>query len=199
MSEERGEIAELPRADQAVRDGIGEEDHPIPLWFNVGFYGLIVVGILYALWYAGISGWSQVGQYEDEVAAAEARYGAMRAAQAPTSNPYHGNAGAIAEGREVFQTICLACHLVDGTGLVGPSLVDPYWKYGSTDAELFETVSGGRPLGMPPWGPQLGNEKIWKVLAYMETLPKRAEPGVGSPEFEAARAAAAQPSGGGGG
>jgi hypothetical protein len=50
---------------------------------------------------------------------------------------------------------------------------------------------------MPPWGPQLGAEKIWKVLAYIETLPKRAEPGVGSPDFEAARAAAAPPAGGG--
>jgi cytochrome c oxidase cbb3-type subunit 3 len=198
MSDPR-EIAELPRADEAARDGIGEDDNAIPLWFNVGFYGLIGVGILYILWYAGISGWSQLGQYEAEVAAAEARYGALRAAQAPTSNPYHGDAAAIAEGKEVFQTICLACHLADGTGLVGPSLVDPYWKYGNSDADLFQTVSEGRPLGMPPWGPQLGNEKIWKVLAYIETLPKRAEPGVGSPEFDAARAAAAQPSGGGGG
>jgi cytochrome c oxidase cbb3-type subunit 3 len=194
---ERAEIAELPRADEAVRDGIGEEDNAIPLWFNVGFYGLIGVGILYILWYAGVSGWSQRGQYEAEVAAAEARYAPLRTAQAPTSNPYHGDAAAIAEGKEVFQTICLACHLADGTGLVGPSLVDPYWKYGNADADLFQTVSGGRPLGMPPWGPQLGNEKIWKVLAYMETLPKRSEPGVGSPEFEAARAAAAQPAGGG--
>jgi cytochrome c oxidase cbb3-type subunit 3 len=198
MSDPR-EIAELPRADEAARDGIGEDDNAIPLWFNVGFYGLIGVGILYILWYAGISGWSQLGQYEAEVAAAEARYGALRAAQAPTSNPYHGDAAAIAEGKEVFQTICLACHLADGTGLVGPSLVDPYWKYGNSDADLFQTVSEGRPLGMPPWGPQLGNEKIWKVLAYIETLPKRAEPGVGSPEFDAARAATAQPSGGGGG
>jgi cytochrome c oxidase cbb3-type subunit 3 len=196
---ERGEIAELPRADQAERDGIGEEDHAIPLWFNVGFYGLIGFGILYILWYAGLSGWSQLGQYQEEVAAAEARYGALRAAEAPSRNPYRGDAAAIAEGKQVFQTICLACHLADGTGLVGPSLVDPYWKYGSGDAELFETVANGRPLGMPPWGSQLGNEKIWKVLAYIETLPKRAEPGVGSPEFEAARAAAAQPSGGGGG
>jgi cytochrome c oxidase cbb3-type subunit 3 len=199
MSErERDEIAELPRADAALRDGIGEEDHDIPLWFNVGFYGLIGVGILYILWYALLSGWSQRGQYEAELAAAAARYGAERAAQAPTSNPYHGDAAAIAQGKQVFETICLACHLADGTGLVGPSLVDPYWKYGHSDADLFTTVSAGRPLGMPPWGPQLGTEKIWQVLAYIETLPKRAEPGVGSPEFEAARAAAAQPGGGGG-
>ena len=189
----RDEIAERPRDDGAARDGIGEEDHPIPLWFNAGFYGLIGFGILYIVWYAGLSGWSQRGQYEAELAAAEARYGAERRAEAPTQNPYHGDAAAIAEGKQVFETICLACHLIDGTGLVGPSLVDPYWKYGHTDAELFETVSKGRPLGMPPWLPQLGAEKIWKVLAYVETLPKRSEPGVGSPEYEAARAAPPPP------
>jgi cytochrome c oxidase cbb3-type subunit 3 len=198
MSEEHapGEIAELPRADAAVRDGIGEEDHPIPLWFNVGFYGLIGVGILYILWYAALSGWSQRGQYEAELAAADARYGTPSAAAVAATNPYRGDAAAIAQGKQTFETICLACHLADGTGLVGPSLVDPYWKYGNGDAELFETVNAGRPLGMPPWGPQLGPEKIWQVLAYMETLPKRTEPGVGSPEFEAARAAAAQGGGG---
>lgn len=196
---ERGEIAELPRADAALRDGIGEEDHAIPLWFNVGFYGLIGVGILYILWYAAFSGWSQSGQYEDELAAAAARYGSERAEHAATNNPYHGDAAAIAQGKQVFETICLACHLADASGLVGPSLIDPYWKYGNSDFDLFTTVSAGRPLGMPPWGPQLGTEKIWQVLAYMETLPRRSEPGVGSPEFEAARAAAAQPSGGGGG
>ncbi len=47
-------------------------------------------------------------------------------------------------------------------------------------------MSEGRPLGMPPWGPQLGTEKIWQVLAYLETLPRQSEPGIGSPEYEAA-------------
>ena len=84
----------------------------------------------------------------------------------------------------------MACHLPEGTGLVGPSLVDGYSKYGNSDADLFKTVSEGRPLGMPPWGPGLGTEKIWQVLAYLETMPKRTEPGMGSPEYEAAQAAA---------
>jgi cytochrome c oxidase cbb3-type subunit 3 len=183
-------IAERPREDAAPRDGIGEEDNAIPLWFNVGFYGLIAVGVVYIIYYAFASGWSQRAQYEAEVAAAEARYAAVRAASRPTANPYHGDAAAIAKGAETWNTICVACHLPEGTGLVGPSLVDPYWKYGSSDADLFETVNAGRPLGMPPWGPQLGTEKIWQVLAYLETLPKTSEPGLGSPEYEAAQAAA---------
>ena len=103
---------------------------------------------------------------------------------------------AIAEGAEVFATICAACHKPDGTGLVGPSLVDPYWKYGQSDAELFETVSAGRPLGMPPWGPQLGDDKIWKVLAYLETLPRQSQPGVGAPDYVPPPAAAPAAAGG---
>jgi cytochrome c oxidase cbb3-type subunit 3 len=182
---------ERPRADQAPRDGIAEEDNAIPLWFNLGFYGLIFYGLIYIAYYAFLSGWSQRGQYEAEVAAAEVKYAAVREAARPTQNPYHGDAAAIAKGKETFETICAACHTAQGTGLVGPSLVDPYWKYGHGDGELFETVAEGRPLGMPAWGPQLGTEKIWQVLAYVETLPKQTEPGIGSPEYEAAQAAKA--------
>jgi mono/diheme cytochrome c family protein len=36
---------------------------------------------------------------------------------------------------------------------------------------------------MPPWGPQLGADKIWKVLAYVETLPASDAPGVGAPDY----------------
>ena len=79
-------------------------------------------------------------------------------------------------------TICVACHKPDGSGLVGPSLIDPYWKYGNSDHVLYETIDKGRPLGMPPWGAQLGSVKIWQVLAYMETLPRTEEPGMGAPE-----------------
>jgi len=183
-------IPERPREDEAPRDGIGEEDNAIPLWFNLGFYGLIGVGLVYITYYAFLSGWSQRGQYEAEVASADARYAAVREANRPTTNPYRGDAVAIAKGAETWNTICIACHTAEGTGLVGPSLVDPYWKYGNSDAVLFQTVSEGRPLGMPPWGPQLGTEKIWQVLAYVETLPKHKEPGLGSPEYEAAQAAA---------
>jgi cytochrome c oxidase cbb3-type subunit 3 len=190
VSSEAHGIPERPRGDEAPRDGIGEEDHPIPLWFNVGFYGLIGVGVLYLAYYALRSGGSARGQYDAEVAAFDAKYAAARQAEEPTANPVHGNAAAIAKGKETFATICAACHTAEGTGLVGPSLVDPYWKYGHTDAELFATVSKGRPLGMPAWGPQLGTEKIWQVLAYLETLPQRSEPGIDSPEYEAAQAAA---------
>ena len=184
------EIAERPLSGEVPRDGIGEEDNPIPIWFHVGFWGLIVFGLGYIFFYGAMAPFSQGERWRAEVEAAEAQYAAARAGM-PKTNPYRGDAAAVAEGAKVFETICVACHLPDGSGLVGPSLVDPYWKYGQNDEALFTTVSEGRPLGMPAWAAQLGTDKIWKVLAYIETLPKSDEPGVGSPEFEAAKAAAA--------
>jgi cytochrome c oxidase cbb3-type subunit 3 len=187
MSSDPGPLPELPLPEAPPRDGIGEDDHPIPLWFNVGFYGLMVFGAVYILYYWILSGWSSAGQYAAEVAAAEERLAAVRVEQ-PDVNPFRGDAAAVAAGQEVFQQTCVACHLADASGLVGPSLVDPYWKYGSDDAALFETVAKGRPAGMPPWEAVLGADRIWKVLAYLETLPRSATPGVGSPEHDAAQA-----------
>jgi cytochrome c oxidase cbb3-type subunit 3 len=178
------EVAELPGEHVDGTDGIAEADNPIPRWFNVSFLATIVFAIVYLAFYT-LTGWSSRGQYEAEVAVATTRAETVRAAL-PAGNPYTGDAAAIAEGQQVFLQICAACHKPDGSGLVGPSLVDPYWKYGDTDAALFETVSEGRPGGMPAWKSQLGTEKIWKALAYMATLPRSNAPGVGAPGVAAA-------------
>ncbi len=173
-------IAELPTEGAPMRDGIEEEDNPIPPWFNWTFVASILFACIYTPYYL-FSGWSAEGQWRAEVETAQAVIAANRP-ELPSENPFRGDAAAIEEGREVFATTCAACHLADGRGLVGPSLVDPYWKYGDDDEALYVSVAEGRPLGMPPWGVQLGSEKIWKALAYLETLPKSDEPGVGAPD-----------------
>jgi len=175
------EIAERPAAPAPPNDGIHEEDHAIPVWFNAAFLATIVFAVVYVAYYAA-TGWSSRGQYEAEVAAAAAVAAAERAS-APSANPYRGDTAAIAEGQQVFTQICAACHKPDGSGLVGPSLVDPYWKYGHGDSELFQSVMEGRPGGMPAWAAQLGSEKVWRVLAYLESLPKASAPGVGAPDY----------------
>jgi len=166
--------------DTAPEDGIGDAEQSIPPWWWWTWIATILFAIVYVPYYHVFTHWSSSGQLEAEQRAVAARL-AITVPAVPDRNPYHGNAAAIAEGKQTFTTICAACHKPDGTGLVGPSLVDSYWKYGDTDADLFTTVSKGRPGGMPAWRAQLGTEKIWKALAYVETLPKKPGKGFGAP------------------
>jgi len=181
MSAEDHYIPELPHADHPHNDGIGEEDNPIPPWWWWSFFATILFAAFYIPYFT-LTGWSQVLQYTQQVEQAKA-IARTSAPATPDTNPFHGNVAAIAEGQQVFTTICAACHKPDGSGLIGPSLIDPYWKYGDADHDLFLTVSKGRPGGMPAWESQLGGDKIWKALAYAETLPKSAQPGLGSPDY----------------
>jgi cbb3-type cytochrome c oxidase subunit III len=86
-------------------------------------------------------------------------------------NPFSGNATAIKEGEKIYDRLCVDCHL-DGTGGSGPNLIDDTWIYGSSDEKVFETITKGRPGGMPSWGGELKEEEIWKVIAYVRSIKR---------------------------
>jgi cytochrome c oxidase cbb3-type subunit 3 len=85
------------------------------------------------------------------------------------SNPFAGDKEAIAEGKELFDEYCSECHGT-GTGGSGPDLTDKEWIYGSSDAEVFESVSEGRQGGMLTFSVEIEKDQIWKVIAYVRTL-----------------------------
>lgn len=99
--------------------------------------------------------------------------GAVSAAEAPAGaavkNPFAGKPEAIKEGEKVFDDKCSECHM-DGTGGAGPNLTDDEWTYGGSDAEVFETISHGRKGGMPSWKRELGDDNIWKVIAFIRSI-----------------------------
>ncbi|NTW60958.1 MAG: c-type cytochrome [Nitrospirae bacterium] len=84
-------------------------------------------------------------------------------------NPFEGRPEAIKEGDKIFDTKCSECHM-DGTGGAGPNLTDDTWIYGGSDAEVFETISGGRKGGMPSWKGELSKDDIWKVIAFIRSI-----------------------------
>ena len=84
-------------------------------------------------------------------------------------NPFEGKPEAIKEGDKIFDQKCSECHM-DGTGGAGPNLTDDTWIYGGSDADVFETISGGRKGGMPSWKSELSKEDIWKVIAYIRSI-----------------------------
>ena len=93
------------------------------------------------------------------------------------NNPYQQDAVALAEGRNLFEAYnCAGCHGDHAGGGMGPSLRDENWIYGSTDAQVFNSVAEGRANGMPAWGTKLPEAQIWKLVAYIKSLRTQKEP-----------------------
>jgi mono/diheme cytochrome c family protein len=70
---------------------------------------------------------------------------------------------------------CDGCHGGGALGWVGPSLVDGRWRYGGTDAALYQSIFYGRPRGMPGYGGIMSPSAIWKVVAYIRAQPVPAD------------------------
>ncbi len=90
-------------------------------------------------------------------------------------NPYRGDPAAIAAGKKVYKKYCRACHLPDGTGRIGPNLVDETWKYERTGTEIgrFEIIYAGGAGAMQAFGRRMDQDDILKVMAYLEVLGKQ--------------------------
>jgi cytochrome c oxidase cbb3-type subunit 3 len=81
------------------------------------------------------------------------------------------NSTAVEKGKGVFTSTCAACHRADGGGNIGPNLTDGYWLHGGKPVDIYHCVHDGVPSkGMPTWGPQLGDEKVADVVAYVLTI-----------------------------
>jgi cytochrome c oxidase cbb3-type subunit 3 len=97
--------------------------------------------------------------------------GAQAPHAAPMTNPLEGNARAASDGAKLFVSYnCIDCHGADGSGAMGPSLADGRWRYGGTAGEVFQSIYEGRPDGMPAWGTRIGDDAIWRLVAYVRTL-----------------------------
>ncbi|MDA0989947.1 MAG: c-type cytochrome [Verrucomicrobia bacterium] len=77
----------------------------------------------------------------------------------------------LAEGADMFNRLCAACHGADGGGLLGPNVTDAYWIHGATFAENCQVVENGVPdKGMPAYLDSLSRDEIRAVVSYMFTL-----------------------------
>lgn len=89
-------------------------------------------------------------------------------------NPYKGKADTIAQGKKLYTEYCESCHLPDGSGRMGPSLIEDYHVYEQikNDVGLFEVVFGGGGGAMQPFSKRMTQDEILKVMAYLRTLMK---------------------------
>jgi cytochrome c oxidase cbb3-type subunit 3 len=76
-------------------------------------------------------------------------------------------------GEARFQTVCAACHGVDGKGnplLGAPNLTDQIWLYGGDSASIKQTIVDGRAGQMPAWNDKLGEQRVKLLAAYVTNL-----------------------------
>ncbi|MCP5471860.1 MAG: cytochrome-c oxidase, cbb3-type subunit III [Sinobacteraceae bacterium] len=78
-----------------------------------------------------------------------------------------------ATGKAQFETICVVCHGVDGTGnpaLGAPNLADNIWVYGGSQLRVNESIAKGRMGVMPEHGERLGEVRVKLLTAYVISM-----------------------------
>ncbi len=80
-------------------------------------------------------------------------------------NPFAGQETAVAEGREIYENNCAACH---GTGLSG-GFAPPLFQLGYSDQDIFTIIHDGIMAGGMPGFASLGRERLWKVVTYIKS------------------------------
>ena len=173
-------------------DGIKELDNLLPRWWVWLFYITIVFSVIYMIYYhvAG-AGRLQDAKYEQEMARAEEALAAQQAAvprgallQALPEDP-STNATVLARGQTVYTANCVACHLDQGQGLVGPNLTDVYWIHDGSFKGTVRTINEGVPAkGMISWKAVLSQDDIYAVASYIYTLRGSRPPNPKAPEGE---------------
>ena len=164
-----------------VYDGIEEYDNPLPGWWFKMFVGTVVFGVIYLVLYPGLGnfggvlGWTQVGQWEKEVAEAEAKYAPLYEQYSETPvEELIANPEAMKMSRRLFNNNCAVCHGSDGRGSYGfPNLADSDWLYGGSAEDIKTTLVNGRQGAMPALGGALGEDGVDNVAEYVFKLSGR--------------------------
>jgi cytochrome c oxidase cbb3-type subunit 3 len=164
-----------------VYDGIEELDNPIPAWWFYMFVITIVWAIGYLILYPGMGnfpgvlGWTQIGQYDREVAAADERFRDMRDRYMALSvEEIAADPKVRKMGMRMFGNNCAQCHGADAKGSYGfPNLTDKDWLYGGSPDEIKASITNGRQGTMPAWGDIIGDQGVTDVTAYVLSVNGR--------------------------
>lgn len=154
-------------------DGIRELDNNLPPWWVYMFYATIIFGVIYMFRFHVFGGYDQDTEYEQDIAAARLEVEAYKktAKGLVDINTVEllTEASDISAGKLVFENYCVACHMPDGGGGIGPNLTDNNWILGGGIKEVFTTISeGGRDgKGMIAWKQTLKPIEMVRVASYI--------------------------------
>ncbi len=158
-------------------DGIEEYDNPLPRWWFQLYVGTVIFALGYLLLYpglgnfAGLLGWTQEGQWEEEVARAEERFTPIFAQYQEIPIPELArDAEAMQVGERIYLNNCAVCHGSNAQGGYGfPNLTNDDWLYGGEPENIVTSLVRGRNGLMPAWQ-QLGEENIENLTQFTLSL-----------------------------
>ena len=167
--------------DHVWDEDLRELNNPLPAWWRNMFYITLAFGALYLLFYPGLGsnsmflGWTQITQYEEEMAAAEATYGPLFARfEDEPIEALAKNEDALKMGERLYASYCTQCHGSDAGGVRGyPNLRDNDWLWGGTPARIEETILAGRQAVMPAWKAVLNDDGVKQITQYILSLGGR--------------------------
>jgi len=175
-----GESAQGEVTNHTWDGDLQEYNNPMPRWWLWLFYITIIFGLFYIVLYPGAGsftgslGWSQTGQYEEEISDAQKTYGPIFAAYSKQAIPTLAkNPKAMQAGQRLFLNYCATCHGSDARGSMGfPNLRDGDWLYGGAPENIKLSIMNGRNGIMPPMGAALGDDGVKAVAAYVLSLSR---------------------------
>lgn len=95
----------------------------------------------------------------------------------PSENPVPYSKESLDRGRKLYMVHCSQCHGADGRGLTAVvaqarDLTDPdLWSYGTSDAEIFRTISNGAGVGMPGFKTLIpDSSQLWDLVNFVRSL-----------------------------
>ena len=171
-------------------DGIKELDNSLPPWWLYSFYASIIFAVVYLVRYHIFEGPDQATEFEQEMVAAnlaieEYKKTAKDLVDINTVTVLT-DASDLSAGKNIFETNCVACHMSDGGGGIGPNLTDENWILGGGIKNVFKTIlEGGRDgKGMISWKATLKPLEMAQVASYVLTFQGTTPANPKAPEGE---------------
>ena len=157
-------------------DGIRELDNRLPPWWIYGFYCCILFAVIY-LWRYHVAESAPLSKEEYEISVAQGEAEKAAYLEKSAANVDENTVKLItdqdqlASAKQIFTTVCAACHTATGGGNVGPNLTDDYWLHGGSIKDVFKTLKYGWPdKGMKSWKDDYSPVQLAQLASYVKSL-----------------------------
>jgi cytochrome c oxidase cbb3-type subunit 3 len=156
-------------------DGIKELDNALPPWWKYGFVFTVVVAFIYLLNFHVLGyGKNPTEEYQEEIVKAqEAKelFDSKNKDKIDEANLKMPDAAGLAAAKQIFTSVCWACHGKAGEGGAGPNLTDDYWLHKGSLTDVYQTIKHGYPdKGMQSWEKNYTPKEINALAGYIKTL-----------------------------